>query len=801
MSESNNPGNSNGKNGHYRGEEPLSYFNDSLPNQPADDDDEIDLRKLLAVLLRRKWLVAGLTLLGLLGAWLYSSSQIPVYQSEGTLIITESQQRAGGTGEMQDLIATTYGVGLGSRIANELLVLQSRQLSSELADKMIEEDRMEDGRRFPLLWKEYPEDSTVVARGIAARRIRNNLEISRVEREADAVEIAFQSYSPLEARWMVDQTITSYGELSTEQNRMAASAAIRFLEQERGAIEKNLEESQEALRAFMSNTGLVQVDAQTEKVIQRISELEGHKQEVQTRLVSVNSAVEAYEQQLDRIKPGLAERYAESVAPTLERYQFRLAELETERLLFITRNPSLRENPEQEPELQKINEQITLLREEINRLASEMIGEDADQFVSFLSSSDGNIGTQIAELRNRLIELRVEQTQYAAQQQAIEERLAVENRFFDDLPDNMIELAGYHRDVQINENLFEIISSQYAEMALWEQTQFGLGRPLDYGYVPEEPVKPNTPLFLLIGLVAGGVFGVGLALAKETMNNRIDGVSKLKGKGYPVLTVIPDHEPFIQKHFGGREYTEVHGRKVSTNWLTFLQLLSPISEAYRRLHKNIIYSLPDEGFKTLLVTSSSQGEGKTTLALNLATVLAESGKRVLLLDLDLRRPRIHNKTGINRSPGLMEVLFDVPLKAAVRETGIKGLYLLPGGNEVPNPSAVMLSKKMTDLMFQLRKDYDHIVIDTAPYGIITDAAPIIRLADGVVVSVRFGQTRVQELNQALENLKQIRANVLGTVLTYYRHKSSADYHDSNGYDTYYYNYEDYEEYQNLHEEK
>jgi capsular exopolysaccharide synthesis family protein len=755
--------------------------------------NEIDLKKLLSILFRHKWKVFAVTLFGLTTAWVYADIQQAVYESKGTLIITESQHRSLGSGDMNDMLASTYGVGLGGRIANELQVLRSRQLSMVLADKVIEEDLMEDGRRFPLIWNEFPNDSTVAYRETVAKRIRDNLYFDRMEQEADVVKISFRSYSPVEARWIVNQVIDSYSEVSTEQNRMAASAAVQFLEKERIEIEGRLSEAQNKLRNFMSNTGLVQIDSQTNLVIDRMSELESRRQELQTRLVSVNVAMEAYEQQLNQIMPGLAERYAESVAPTLDRYQFRLAELETERLLYITRNPALRNNPQLEPELQNINEQISMLKNEINSLASKLIGENGDLFLSFLSSSDGNFAVKITDLRNRLIELQVEHAQMMAQLQAIEERLAVENQFFDNLPDNMVEFASHRRDVQINENLFETISKQYAEMALWEQTQFGLGRPLDYGDEPTSPVEPNIPIYMIIGLMTGFIFGAGFVVVLENNNYRIDGVEKLQKGGYPVLSVIPDQLPYVKKYFKGKSKVIFNKKLISSHWLTKLQVQSPISEAYRRLHTNIIYSHPDEHLKILLVTSCSKGEGKTTIATNLATVLAESGKKVLLLDLDLRRPTIHTVTGEKCEPGLMEVLLDgFQISDVIRDTGTYGMNVLTTGKKVPNPNEVMQSNGLINLIYILRDYYDHIVIDTAPIGIITDAVPIICMADGVVMAVRFGVTRKQELHQTLDRLARIRANVLGTVLAYYKHKSSSDYYYSNL--QFYYNYEDYEKY-------
>ena len=786
-----------GRNGGKKGYFGNSSFNDYGYKTYEKDSDEIDLSKLMAMLLRRKWTVIGLTLLGLGLAWLYAASQIPVYQSEGTILITETQQRMGSGSDLEGLLASSYGLGVGSRIANEMQVLRTRQLSMNIAERLLAEQTMQNGNMFPILFTEYPEDSTVASAERIASRVRLNMQVQRKERDSDVVSITFRSYSPLEAKWLVDQSIEAYRALSTEQNRMAASAALRFLETERDQVEQKLAETEANMRAFMQNTGLVRIDSQTERVIGRLSDLESRRQEIETQLVAVNSAVVSFQRQLDQIRPGLAERFAQSVAPTLERYQFRLAELETERLLYITRNPDLRNSPETEPELVQINRQIAMLKQEINDLASQMIGDDGDDFLSFLSSSDGNIASRVSEIRDRLINLQVEQTQYRAQRTAIEERLIAEEGFFDNLPDNMVELAGLRRDVDINESLFETISRQYAETALWEQTQFGLGRPMDYGYVPGSPIEPKIPMLLMIGLLLGGIAGVGLALIRETMNRTIDGVTKLREAGVPVLAVIPDLKPFIDKQFKGAETVTLKGKEVSTGWVALLDSLSPAAEAYRRLHNNIIYSHPDEKFQTIVITSSSQGEGKTTLAANLATTLAESGKRVLLMDMDLRRPRMHKLTGVKRSPGLLETLFDdVPLQDVIKKTLNENVYILPCGKKAPNPSSISQSKKLTDLFYRLRKNFDHIIVDTAPYGIITDAAPMVRLADGVVVVTRFGLTDKRELAQTLENLENIRANVVGTVLTSYSHKSSADYHYyTNNYRyQYYYNHDKYEAY-------
>src|SRR5690625_4093648 len=188
--------------------------------------------------------------------------------------------------------------------------------------------------------------------------------------------------------------------------------------------------------------------------------------------------------------------------------------------------------------------------------------------------------------------------------------------------------------------------------------------------------------------------------------------------------------PVITEKFDGKKQVEAFGTPISTSWIALLDSLSPLAESYRRLHNNIVYSHPDEEFKTIVVTSSGKGEGKSTAAANLAVVLTEAGKRVLLIDTDLRRPQIHRLTGLSRSPGVVELLFeDVPPEEAVRPSIIPGVDILTAGSEVPSPTMVTQSKKFRDQILSLQNQYYHILIYTPPYVIIIYSVPII----GVII--------------------------------------------------------------------
>ncbi|NBC26792.1 MAG: polysaccharide biosynthesis tyrosine autokinase [Bacteroidetes bacterium] len=779
----------------YRGE---YYYGENSPMNDGDME-ELDLKQLFGTIMRYKWWVAGIVVGAALIAGIIATTIQPIYQSSGTMMIAEERNRyswAGGT-DLNSMMSSSFGVGQGSRIANEIQVLQSRTLAQEIAAKIHEQEELPNGEMFPSLYLEYPDRRSKITESMLAFRISSNMTVSQISEETDILSISYQSPSPLEAKTITDLIMETYMEVSASQQRQRAGSAMDFLEEERARIQDRLAEAEENLRDYMRTTELVQVDGQTQAAIDRVAELESQRQEVQVELVSVNSSIESYESQLNEIRPGLAEQFAENVSSQLENAQLRLAELRTERSLILQRNPELRNNPEREPQLVQLNEDIETVRNEIREITSSVLNaDDSDVYIGFLENEDGGVTDRIVELRRNLIELKIQESQLSAQEEVINQRLDEENQFFDNLPENMLELARLRRAVDINEKLYTEVSTKYQETQLWEQTQSGNGQVIDEAFLPSEAAFPNTMLFVLVGFMVGGVLSVGSVVAKETFNRTVDGTDKIRSMGYPLLAVIPDFREYVNTRFGGRETVRVEGREVSTSWTALIDSISPISEAYRRLHNNIVFADPDKDYQTILVTSSRKSEGKSTISVNLAVSFAESGKKVLLVDADLRRPNLNRLVGEDREPGIAELFYDkVSEEDAIRPTAAPGVDIVTSGQKIPNPSAVLHSKKMVEFIREVKQEYDHIIIDSPPYGVITDAAPLIQhAADGILLVAQFGETQVNELNHTVENLQQIRADVLGSVLTAYRYKDSRDYYYYNEY-TYdsYQAYEDYKE--------
>ena len=204
---------------------------------------------------------------------------------------------------------------------------------------------------------------------------------------------------------------------------------------------------------------------------------------------------------------------------------------------------------------------------------------------------------------------------------------------------------------------------------------------------------------------------------------------------------------------------------MSLDLITHTNSKSPISEAYRTLRTNIQFSSVDHPIKTFVITSPMISEGKTTTLTNLAETFAQAGNRVMVVDADLRRPRVHQVFGISNQQGVTNVLAgQVELKDAVQVSGSQ-IHVLTSGPIPPNPSELLGSTKMKELVQLLSEHYDIVLIDAPPVNMVTDAAILSTFVDGVILAIASGKTEIEAGKRALKSLEAVNANVLGAVMT------------------------------------
>lgn len=310
---------------------------------------------------------------------------------------------------------------------------------------------------------------------------------------------------------------------------------------------------------------------------------------------------------------------------------------------------------------------------------------------------------------------------------------------------------------------------QKAKMA--EAVAAGQVEIVDMANNPGYPMSNGVPRKIAMGIFLGLLLGAIVAILVDGMNTSIRKRTDIEQiLQVPSLAVIPK---FIGTNGNNARFAlparAGKGRSRSTrgrpNLVTLADMGSSGAEAYRTLRTNLMFSQSVQALRTLVVTSASPGEGKTTTVGNLGIAFAQQNLRVLLVDCDLRRSRLHSAFDLPRGPGLTELLLgQVDQDTAVKPTTVPGLYVLPAGTAPPNPSEMLGGEKMRATLQSLSEAFDIIILDTPPLLAASDGAILATLSDGVVVVLRAGATESEAAQQAMHQLNAVGARVVGAVL-------------------------------------
>jgi succinoglycan biosynthesis transport protein ExoP len=268
--------------------------------------------------------------------------------------------------------------------------------------------------------------------------------------------------------------------------------------------------------------------------------------------------------------------------------------------------------------------------------------------------------------------------------------------------------------------------------------------------IPENPISPNTPLNLALGFLAGLAFGLSIAVLRETLDTRVRGERDVSAiTSAPIIGGISFDPSAVDKPL----IVQDDPRSVR-------------AEAFRTLRTNLQFLDVESGARSFVITSSIPSEGKTTTSANLAIALADSGARVVIIDGDLRRPKLASYMGLEGAVGLTDVLISrVELEDALQPWGRNNLVVLPAGTVPPNPSELLGSRTMASLVHSLEAEFDVVLIDLPPLLPVTDAALVSKLTRGAIIVVAAGRTHKGELAGAISTLENVGANVAGVVLT------------------------------------
>lgn len=281
-------------------------------------------------------------------------------------------------------------------------------------------------------------------------------------------------------------------------------------------------------------------------------------------------------------------------------------------------------------------------------------------------------------------------------------------------------------------------------------------RPLDAARVPGTPVSPNLKKNLVLATVFGLLLGFGLVLLIVFLDRSIKTTSDAQqAVAAPVLGIIPMlEESELDKSDIAARDLYVHKNPTSL-----------VAECCRSLRTNIMFSAADRPIKTIVVSSANQGEGKTTSVIYLGITMAQSGQRVLLVDTDMRRPRLHVSTGVSRQVGLSNLLVGSDdYDGVIKTTEIPNLFVLPCGPTPPNPAELLMSHRFDTVLGELLKRFDRVIFDSPPIQVVTDGVVLAKHADGVILIVKAAQTLREEIKRSARNIRNVGGTIFGVIV-------------------------------------
>lgn len=724
-----------------------------------DERQEQEIRPLeiLAVLQRRRLLILVCLAGVLLPVFLYNQVAPRIYQAQTTIIFQE-QREAIPTFDFSEAFTRQ------SYLVNQIEEIKSRTLSEEVVDLLPGEIRAVLLPRTNGLTEEARREAlTKAVRGsIAAQPVRNS----------DVIVIKVQATKPKAAAGVANAVAEVVKRRNVAVKREKASSTRKFIEEQLPKVEGALRKDEEALSAFKAHNQVVSLSDEAKELLVRTTS-------VATEHAKAQAERRAAEQRLASVRAQMKTQRA-SVVPSITRTTSAWADTLRKKLVSLEveyTNLLVKGYGTDHPQMKKLTREIAQTK---GQLAGEVLRVAEGETL-------GDPMSRLADLSKESLGLEIDIQTDSTREASLRTVLDSYDRQMERLPNKELLLLRLTRSQQVNDNIYRLLLERFEEARITEAGQIGNVRVIDTAKEPRSPIKPRRFQNLLLALIVGLTLGGGLAFFTESLDRSIKNPEEAEALlGIPVIGLIPSIGDLDGKFKGTRNEIEL----ISSRLVTHFVPRSPVAEAYRTVRTNLSFSRPDNPPRTILVTSAVPQEGKTTTTANLAITLAQMGGKTLIVDSDLRRPAIRKVFNLESKEGLTDYLIGKGgLDALIRTTDIPNLYILPAGQIPPNPSEVLGSQRMKELVAELSRRFEMVFFDSPPVVAVTDAAVLSRNTDGVVLVVQSGATDREAVARAKTLLGNVQANLLGLVLNNIRIESTyGSYHYR-----YYYHYYDSED--------
>lgn len=747
----------------------------------TDVPRESPLREYVAILFRGRWIILFtlFTITGFVAFFTFTTK--PVYEASSLVLI----DMKGKEGSLP--IFDITGTATANKITNELEILKSNANAVAVAHALLSQKYLDDSKSaiMPIIMAEentVPGDS-LATESIVVRRLASSVQFAPV-RESDIIRITARSTDPKEAALIANVYTGIYTARNLNTSRLRSQAVREFLQTQIQAKRIVLDTTENNLQSYMTLSDVVSLDAEANKVVEQLSELEAQRDGMEVEKSSRLKTLASYKEEFARQEPNTAKAIGESNDSYIRLLQEQLAKLEVQRDVVIAQNPGMVDEKIYSEKLGEIGGQITSLKKRLSERTEAYLNS---LLPGGLESGSGN-ASFLSQVKQKIIEQQIELGGLDARVKALNGVIAEYEKKFNQIPRKSIELAKLQRARLSSEKLYLLIEEKYNEAAIKEKSEFGYVNIIDPAIVPVSPVSPGIVLNLVLGFLTGLGFGIGIVFVREFVDLRIRTPEDLKRYGFIPLSSISVMNGEVKKI--EKDIALSRGNhSFDPHLVSHYRRQSPVAESYRHLRTNVQYVQVDTPLRCIVITSVNPAEGKTTTIANLAISFSQAEKKVLLVDADMRRSKIHTLFGLKNSVGLNEHLFGkASVDEVIQKDVLPNLDIITCGKIPPNPSEILGSKKMKEFIGEMKQRYDLVLFDSPPLLVVTDAAILATEADGVMLVASAGSARANGLQRIAEFLSGINVKIVGVVLNNFDVREAyGGYYSSSHYG--YYGYE------------
>ncbi len=695
------------------------------------EEETHSLKDYINIIRQHQISVMVISLAVLILAITYAVMSKDIYEASTMLKISEPQGSILDASFMPD-----FGVG-GSQadrfIANEIETIKNititEQVASVIMDSFIVSDNNE---MFSLILdKDYFDEG-----GSGLKEYDDILELLKKKvtieqkRGLDFIEVTVESPSAYEASLIANTYTKVYKEFNLLDNRKQVSKVKEFLFGQRTEKLNELITAEDKLKNYRLEEGVIELGEQAKSLIETITDLESKVNSTSVELSIARGNLNEFKEELKRRDPTISS-YLEnkSAEPYILRLQDQIAEIETQKDIALS-NSKTRGTINADL-LKSYDDKLVELKSKLSKSVSE-----------YQSSILGSSPEEIKLLTQQIFEEQVKFQGLDASYKKLQGFLNGYEKRFDSLPERTIDLARLEREKMAYEKLYLLLEEKYQEALINEQSTTGSVLVLNYARIPKEPAKPNRKLIVLIGLVLGVGLAFGYALVLNYFDKRVKSPEDIEDKNINLLGWVPKVSTI-----------SANGKK-GTEFIVANKSDSVASEAFKAIRTRIRYSMVEGEAKTILITSSAPGEGKSTISVNLAGSFALANKRTVIIDCDLRKPRVHNIFNEKRFPGFTDYFIGrATFEEIERKTDVENLSLITAGTIPPNPSEILDSRGMKSFIKKLATEYDVVIVDSPPVLTVTDAEILSRIVDETILVVSANSTDTELMNKAVALLK------------------------------------------------